>query len=175
MEHKKYRVLRTQKQYLKLLLADLISRFGDSLDVIAYSWIMYEITGSESLMALIVGLNYIPTVLLQPFTGALVDKIKKKKLMVITDFLRFLLVAAFILLYSNGSLTPLLIAILTMCTSVIEAFRMPAGNAVIPMILDKEYYTVGKAASYSLSRASQLIGFILAGGLIALIGSAGIL
>ena len=97
MEHKKYRVLRTQKQYLKLLLADLISRFGDSLDVIAYSWIMYEITGSEALMALIVGLNYIPTVLLQPFTGALVEKIKKKKLMVITDFLRFLLVAAFIL------------------------------------------------------------------------------
>lgn len=71
MEQKKYRVLRTQPQYLKLLSADLISRFGDSLDAIAYSWIIYEITGSESLMALIVGLNYIPTVLLQPFAGAM--------------------------------------------------------------------------------------------------------
>ncbi|MCM1054008.1 MAG: MFS transporter [Bacteroides sp.] len=175
MEHKKYRVLKTQKQYLKLLFADLISRFGDSLDVIAYSWIMYEITGSESLMALIIGINYIPTVLLQPFAGALADRIKKKNLMAITDILRFMLVAAFILLYSGGLLTPLLIAVLTICTSTVEAFRMPAGNAVLPMILESEYYTVGKAASYSLSRVSQLVGFVLAGGLIALIGSAGVL
>lgn len=175
MEQKKYRVLRTQPQYLKLLSADLISRFGDSLDAIAYSWIMYEITGSESLMALILGLNYIPTVLLQPFTGALVDRIKKKKLMVVTDVLRCVIVAAMVLLYSNGRLTPFLIAVLTLCTSTVEAFRMPAGNAILPMILQPDYYTLGKAASYSLARASQLIGYVFAGGLIAWIGSAGVL
>ena len=68
----------SEKQFLKLILANVVSRFGDSLDVIAYTWIMYEVTGSESLMALIMGLNYVPTVLLQPFAGALVDRIKKK-------------------------------------------------------------------------------------------------
>lgn len=175
MEQKKYRVLWTQPQFLKLLSADIISRFGDSLDAIAYSWIMYEITGSESLMALIIGLNYIPTVLLQPFTGALADRVKKKRLMVLTDILRLLLVAAMVALYSSGKLTPLLLAVLTLCTSTIEAFRMPAGSAILPMLLEPDCYTLGKAASYSLSRASQLIGFALAGGLIAWIGSAGVL
>ena len=71
MEQKNYRVLLSEKQFLKLILANVVSRFGDSLDVIAYTWIMYEVTGSESLMALIMGLNYVPTVLLQPFAGAL--------------------------------------------------------------------------------------------------------
>lgn len=175
MEQKNYRVLRTQPQFLKLLLADLISRFGDSLDAIAYSWIMYEITGSESLMALIIGLNYIPTVLLQPFTGALVDRIKKKRLMVLTDILRLFIVAVLVLLYSAGRLTPLLLTALTLCTSTVEAFRMPAGNAILPMLLEPDCYTLGKAASYSVSRASQLIGYALAGGLIAWIGSAGVL
>ena len=80
MEQRNYRVLLSQKQFLKLMLANLVSRFGDSLDVIAYSWIMYEVTGSESLMALIMGLNYVPTVLLQPFAGALVGRMKKKGL-----------------------------------------------------------------------------------------------
>ena len=71
MEKNKYKLLLTQKKYIRLLIADLVSRFGDSIDAIAYSWIMYEITASESLMALIIGLNYVPTVLLQPFLGVL--------------------------------------------------------------------------------------------------------
>ena len=57
MEQKNYRVLLSEKQFLKLILANVVGRFGDSLDVIAYTWIMYEVTGSESLMALIMGLN----------------------------------------------------------------------------------------------------------------------
>lgn len=153
----------------------MISRFGDSLDAIAYSWIMYEITGSESLMALIIGLNYIPTVLLQPFTGALVDRIKKKNLIVITDVLRCAIVAVLVLLYSSGNLTSFLIAALTLCTSTVEAFRMPAGSAILPMLLKLDYYTSGKAASYSVARASQLMGYVFAGNLIAWIGSAGVL
>lgn len=175
MEKHKYRELLSQKQYLKLLVADLISRFGDSLDAIAYSWIMYEVTGSESLMALIIGLNYIPTVILQPFSGALVDRINKRFIMVITDVLRFAIVALLVVLYMSGNLTPLIIAILTICTSTIEAFRIPAGSAITPMLLESSHYTVGKAASYSSARVSQLLGYVVSGGLIALIGSAGVL
>lgn len=175
MEQRKYRVLLSQRQFLKMMLANLVSRFGDSLDVIAYSWIMYEVTGSESLMAVIVGLNYVPTVLLQPFAGALVDRMKKKWLMVLTDAVRFLIVAIFAILYACGTLTPLLIAILTLCTSTVEALRIPAGGAFMLHLLTPEHYTIAKAANYSLSQASQLIGFVLAGGLIALIGSAGVL
>ncbi|MCM1236023.1 MAG: MFS transporter [Ruminococcus flavefaciens] len=175
MEQKNYRVLLSQKQYMKLLSANLVSRFGDSLDVIAYSWVVYEITGNESLMALILGLNYIPTVLLQPFAGVIVDRMKKKRIMVITDVLRFAIVSVFVVLYTKGALTSSLIAVLTLCTSTVEALRMPAGNAFMPMILSPEYYTVGKAANYSLSQACQLAGFVSAGGLAAWTGLAGAL
>ncbi len=175
MEKHNYRELLSQKQYLKLLAADLISRFGDSLDAIAYSWIMYEITGSESLMALIIGLNYVPTVLLQPFAGAFVDRINKRFIMIITDVLRCVIVALLVLLYAQGKLTALGIAILTLCTSTIEAFRIPAGSAIMPLLLESSHYTVGKAASYSSARVSQLLGFAASGALIAWIGSAGVL
>lgn len=43
MEQKNYRVLLSEKQFLKLILANVVSRFGDSLDVIAYTWIIYEV------------------------------------------------------------------------------------------------------------------------------------
>ena len=143
--------------------------------MIAYTWIMYEVTGSESLMALIMGLNYVPTVLLQPFAGALVDRMKKKGLMSLTDVARFVIVAVFVTLYANGALTPLLIAVLTLCTSTVEALRVPAGGAFMQHLLTPEHYTIARAANYSLSQASQLIGFMLAGVLIAWIGAAGVL
>lgn len=165
----------SQKQYLKLLAADLISRFGDSLDAIAYSWIMYEVTGSESLMAFIIGLNYIPTVILQPFSGAFIDRINKRLIMVATDILRFVIVVLFVALYMQGSLSPFMIAILTLCTSTVEAFRIPAGSAIMPLLLDPSCYTVGKAAGYSLTRVSQLLGFGISGVLVALIGTTGVL
>lgn len=175
MEKKEYRLLLSEKQYLKLLAADMVSRFGDSIDAIAYSWIMYEVTGSESLMALVIGLNYLPTVFLTPITGAVVDRIKKKKIMVISDFLRMMIVAAIILMYSAGKLTPAIIAALTVITSVVEAFRIPAGGAILPLLLDREFYKLGKAANYSVSRMAELIGYIMAGALIAKIGAAGAL
>ena len=58
-----YKPLKTQKEYLKLIAANVINRFGDSIDGIAIAWLMYEITHSAALMALILGLNYVPTIL----------------------------------------------------------------------------------------------------------------
>lgn len=175
MEKKKYRLLLSQRQYIRLLLADTINRFGDSIDVIAYSWIMYEITGSASLMALVVGLNFIPTVFLTPFAGAFVDRISKKRVMALADLLRFVFVAAIVTLYTTGLLSPALIVVFTLATSTVEAFRLPAGGAILPQLLEQEYYTLGKAANYSVSRISGLAGYMLAGGVIALLGAAGAL
>lgn len=175
MEKKKYRQLLSQRQYIRLLLADTINRFGDSIDVIAYSWIMYEITGSTSLMALVVGLNFVPTVFVTPFAGAFVDRISKKKVMALADLLRFVFVAAIVTLYTTGLLSPALIIVFTLATSAVEAFRLPAGGAILPQLLEQEYYTLGKAANYSVSRISGLAGYMLAGGVIALLGAGGAL
>lgn len=175
MNNNKYKVLLSQKKYIRLLLADLVSRFGDSIDAIAYSWIMYEITKSESLMALIIGLNYVPTVIFQPFLGVLVDRMRKKKILVCMDIIRGFIVAGVIALYNMNALTPLFLCVFTLLTSTVEAIRMPAGSAFLPIILDKEYYTLGKAANYSLSRAVELIGLLLAGWLISVISSTGAL
>lgn len=175
MEQKNYRVLLSQKNFLKLFAADMISRFGDSLDAIAYSWIMYEVTGSASLMALVIGLNYLPTVFFMPIAGALVDRIDKKRIMVLSDVLRFCIVLIVALLYSYGVLNSAIIIIFTILTSMVEAFRIPAGGAFLPRILEQDLYTIGKAVSYSGSRISELLGYITSGIIISCIGSEGAL
>lgn len=65
------KMLKQEKQYRFVILANIISRFGDSIDSIAYSWLVYGLTNSKSWLAITVGVNMIPTILFHPFGGAL--------------------------------------------------------------------------------------------------------
>ena len=51
----RYRDVIKQKNYAVLLFTNLINRFGDSIDAIAFTWLVYQITGSASWAALIFG------------------------------------------------------------------------------------------------------------------------
>lgn len=170
-----YRLLKTQKEYLKLIAANVINRFGDSIDGIAIAWLMYEITNSAALMALILGLNYIPTILLQPFTGAMVEHLPKKRVMILFDIGRGLVVAFIAACYVLGRLTPALLTGMMLLISTLEAFRSPAGSAVVPKLLSGELYKVGSALNQTASRITELVGLALAGGVVALLGCQGAL
>ncbi|MFQ9978788.1 MFS transporter [Clostridium cadaveris] len=170
-----YKNLFHEKQYMKLLVADVISRFGDSIDSLAFSWMVYEITGSPSWLAVIFGVNFIPSILLQPFAGALVETLNKKKTMIICDLARGIVVSLTALLLFLGHLTPWLILIFTFINSSFEAFRLPAGIAVFPKIISKEKYTHAKSLSSSASRISELLGLASAGIIVSFIGTSGAL
>ncbi|HWQ98110.1 MAG TPA: MFS transporter [Clostridia bacterium] len=170
-----YRPLKAEKEYLKLIAANVINRFGDSIDGIAIAWLMYQITHSAALMALILGLNYVPTILLQPFTGAMVEHLSKKRVMVLFDIGRGLVVAVTAAIYLLGHLTPALLTVMMLLISTLEAFRSPAGSAIVPLLLKPELYRVGSALNQTASRITELVGLALAGGVVALFGCQGAL
>ena len=82
-----YRDIFRQKEYCKVIAASLINRFGDSIDAVAYTWVIYEITGNAAWSAIIFGLNNLPSVLVAAFAGAWVEGRKKKNVMIATDLL----------------------------------------------------------------------------------------
>ncbi|NLI54852.1 MAG: MFS transporter [Clostridiales bacterium] len=170
-----YRPLKTQPEYLKLIAANVINRFGDSIDGIAIAWLMYEITNSAALMALILGLNYIPTILLQPITGAMVEHMSKKRVMILFDVGRGLVVSAIAVCYVLRLLTPVLLTAMMLLISTLESFRSPAGSAVVPKLLSPGLYKVGSALNQTASRVTELVGLALAGGVVALLGCQGAL
>lgn len=81
-----YRDILRQREYLKIILAGLINRFGDSIDAIAFTWLVYAITGNAAWSALVYAANQLPSVLVQSFAGALVEGMDKKKLTILITF-----------------------------------------------------------------------------------------
>lgn len=166
-----YRDLTTQKDYLKLIVANVINRFGDSIDSIAFTWLVYAVTGNAVWSAVIFGANQLPTILLQPFTGAIVEKWNKKRLMVLADLIRGGLVVGFAALYLTKLLTPWLMLLFTISISAVEAFRVPAGMSLVPKILERRLYEFGTGLNSTLSTVMQMAGLAAAG---VIIGSLGV-
>ena len=69
-----YRQIFKQREFMKMTGANFINRFGDSIDMIAFTWLIFELTGSASWSAIMLGVNMIPNVLVQPFAGAIVER-----------------------------------------------------------------------------------------------------
>ena len=168
-----YRDIFRQKEYCKVIAASLINRFGDSIDAVAYTWVIYEITGNAAWSAIIFGLNNLPSVLVAAFAGAWIEGRKKKNVMIATDLLRAICVAFVASAYLMGFLEVWMLVITTLTISTAEAFRGPANTALTPLVLDREYYEYGMSLQSTLSSAVQLIGIAAAGGIVALIGTAG--
>lgn len=51
-----YRKILSEKEYRKLLFSNLINRFGDSVEAIAFTWMVYQITHSAVFAAVILAL-----------------------------------------------------------------------------------------------------------------------
>ena len=168
-----YRDIFHQVEYMKMMIAALINRFGDSIDAIASVWIVYEITGNAAWSAIVFGVNRIPSIVVTPLAGAWVEGCKKKTIMVVTDLIRAACVAFVATGYMLGFLQAWMLVITTLIISTVEAFRGPANSALLPKVLDKKYYEYGMSLSSTLGSIVELIGTAIAATIIALIGTSG--
>ncbi len=168
---KQYQVLKKDKAYLKMLVANFISGLGTHIDNIAIAWVTYEVTQSVFWVALIYGCSLIPNVLLGPFFGVIIERMNKKRALLIGDLCGATLMGTLGLLYISGHLNPIIMLIIIFLNATIESFVTPAGMSILPRILKAENYDVGIALSQTLSSVASLIGLSMAGFIIAFYGA----
>ena len=170
MENISYQQIFKQKDYCKIIIANMINRFGDSIDAIAFTWLVYAVTGSASWSAIMFALNMFPTIVLQPFAGPIVERINKKTVMVVSDMIRGCIVVALAVMYLNGNSNPWVLAAFTLAISSVEAFCLPASTAIIPLVLEEKFYEHGIALNSALTTVLQLVGTAVAGVIIGAFG-----
>lgn len=88
-----YIKLLSNHPFMKITIANAIGRFGDSLDMLLFSWLIYDITKEASWSAMMVACNIVPSIVLQPIAGVLIEH--KEKLCIFVIY-----AVHFVLLYS---------------------------------------------------------------------------
>lgn len=85
--YKKY-----NKNFWILFTGQSISNLGDQIYLITLPILVYELTKSSFIMGTVSAVNIIPELLFALFIGAVVDRYKKKKIMLYTAILEMLFV-----------------------------------------------------------------------------------
>ena len=152
-------------------LAQVISRFGDPITVIALAFVTYRMTQSALLTALAVLITTVPTALFSLVAGAVADIVGHRNAMFFSDLARAVLIAAVPLLLLTG--TPLLLVfILVFLSGICGAIFGPARVAIVPALVPEERLAAANSLVYASDRAVEIGGALAGGVLVATLGEA---
>jgi MFS family permease len=150
-------------------LAQVISRFGDPITLIALTFVTYRATGSALWTALAVVITTIPNALFSLFGGAIADAVGARRAMLWCDVLRVALIGVVPLLLGAGA--PLAVVfVLVFLAGICGAIFNPARIAIVPALLTPDKLAAGNSLVYGSDRAVEIGGALAAGVLVATFG-----
>lgn len=148
-----------------------ISLIGTWLTRVATSWLVYRLTGSALLLGLASFAGQVPTFLLSPVAGVLIDRWNRHRVLLVTQSVAMLQSAALAVLALTGTITVAQVIALAMVQGVINALDMPARQSfLIEMVESRDDLPNAIALNSSLVNSARLIGPAVGGVLIAAVG-----
>jgi MFS family permease len=161
----------SHKNYKLFFSGQGISLIGTWMTRIATSWLVYRLSGSALLLGVVGFAGQIPSFLLAPFAGVLVDRWNRHRLLIATQVLALLQSLALAVLALTGLIKIWHIIALSVFQGLINAFDMPARQAfVVEMVDRREDLANAIALNSSLVNAGRLLGPAIGGVVIAAVG-----
>src|SRR6201987_2176916 len=117
------------RNYRLFFTGQTISLVGTWITRIATSWLVYRLTGSALLLGVVGFVGQIPTFLLAPFAGVIVERMDRRKLLVWTQVLAGVQSLAMAALTLAKVITIHEIIALSAFQGLINAFDMPGRQA----------------------------------------------
>jgi MFS family permease len=152
-----------------LWLAQVASRFGDPITLIALAYVSYVRTQSALITALAVVMATIPNALFGVFGGVIADAAGHRRAMITCDLLRVVFVGAVPITLALG--LPLVVPyVLVFAAGACGAIFNPARLALVPRVVDNHELPSANALMYSSDRAVEVLGALAAGLLVATMG-----
>lgn len=162
-----------QRNYRLFWSGNLISLIGSWMQTTALGWLVYRITRSPLLLGLSGFFSSIPVLLVSPIGGAIVDRMDKRKLLILTQSSAMIL--AFVLAGLTGFklVTVTHIFIIAFLGGLVAAFDAPARQSFTVDLVGKENLMNGIALNSLGFNTARIIGPAIAGLSLAYIGEAG--
>jgi MFS family permease len=161
----------SSRNYRLFFTGQSLSLIGTWMTRLATSWLIYKLTGSALLLGTLGFASQLPTFLLGPLTGVLVDRWDRYRIMVTTQTLSMVQSFVLAILTLTGRINVPEVIALGIMQGVINAFDTPARQSfMIRMVDRKEDLSNAIALNSSMVNSARLIGPSIAGVLIAAVG-----
>ncbi|QOR34871.1 amino acid adenylation domain-containing protein [Clostridium sp. 'deep sea'] len=168
------RVVPSMQLFLTVAIVQIISEVGSIIATFgAGLWILQQ-TGTLSAFATMLLFRIIPTIIIMPFAGTIVDRFNKRLILILGDIIAALSsISILILLYNNG-LETWHIYVFTVLSSIATCFRQPAYLAAVTQITPKMYLAQANSVAQFSGAIGNIVGPIFSGLLMITIGFKGL-
>ncbi|MBU2454839.1 MAG: MFS transporter [Proteobacteria bacterium] len=158
------------RNFFLLLAGQFVSQVGDKFHYIALSVLVLKTTGSSAKMGAVLAASVVPSLILGFFSGTVIDRYDRKRIIVGTDVLRGGILAVFAVLFYLGRMDFYVILFLQILLSICAAFFDPAIPSVIPQIVDAKDLGAANSRHQFVNGISTIVGAFLGGMFISVFG-----
>lgn len=162
------RLVRGNRNFRKLWLAQIVSEIGDWFYTIAIFSLLLELTGKAQSVAIGLVLWVLPQTFVGPIAGAVNDRISRRKVMIFADLARVVIVGS--MLFVRSASSAWLIYPLIFLETVMAGFFEPARNSVIPNITPERDVIVANTLASTTWSFNLAIGSLIGGVVAATLG-----
>jgi MFS family permease len=148
----------------------LVSVIGTWMQIIAQSWMVYQLSHSELMLGIVGFASAIPVLFISPWGGVVVDSVPKRRLLVATQVGAMLLAFTMAALSFSGLLQVWQIIVLAVLLGVVNAFDAPGRQAFVVEMVGREDLPNAIALNSMMFNGARVIGPAMGGLLLAAVG-----
>ena len=147
------------RSFLYLWIAQALSQTALNATVYILIVQIEELTSSSTALGVLILSFILPSVIMGVAAGVFVDRWPKKRVLLITNVLRAVIVTGFVLVSGNYWL----VLVANLAYSAVSQFFAPAEIASIPAVVPKQQLLVANGLFNLTMSAAQLAGFVFVG------------
>jgi len=155
------------RDYLLLWTGGAVSMLGSQMSMVAYPLVALALTGSPTKAGLVGTFALLGQVVFRLPAGALVDRHDRRRVMLIADSLRGLVILGVVLALVTGALGLPLLIVAAFTENAMGEFFRPASTAAVRRVIDPaqmpEAVSKSEARSYGATIAGPPLGGLLYG------------
>ena len=155
------------RNFMTLWTGQLVSKLGTQAFQIALLFTVKTLTGSASIMGVFALLTGVPAILLGPVGGAFADRYSRRKIIILSDLVRGLLILSLaLLMWKQPEATTLILGwllLVSVASAIITSFFGPAISAVIPDLVPRERVAGANSLGQLSNQISAILGLTVGG------------
>ncbi|MGE3269529.1 MAG: MFS transporter, partial [Chloroflexota bacterium] len=118
--------------FRNLWLGSVLTWSCQFLQLVAFGWVVYELTDSPTWLGIVSFARGIPMLVLSLPGGVIVDRVDRRRLLLVVQTLGAAVPALLAVLLWAGAATPAMIAVAAFLTGTISVLTIPARQALVP-------------------------------------------
>jgi MFS family permease len=162
-----FQLFQKSPSFTALLFGQIFSLLGSSITNVILPIIVLQVSKSTAMMGTVMAVYMLPLVLLLPFSGIIVDKMNKVKMMFLVDFVRFFLMLILSIFAFWGHLNMYYLFFFMFLMGISESFFQPAYSGVRAKVFTPDIRNAANSITQISMEGLRIFGPILGGMIVA--------